>query len=297
MAGYLRSTGFVVVQAPGDADVPIVQAAVDSSRYYDTAVIGDDTDLLVLLCYHGDLSSKKLFFAPEPKSNKAPRIWDIHKLKEKLGQETCHLILFAHAILGCDSTSRIHSVGKGALKKLMTDADFRTSAAVFMLKSASKEEVRVAGEDALLMMYGSSKGGILNELYREVFKKKITTASTFFHPEQLPPTSDAAKFHSYRVFYQVQVWSGDPDSELKAEEWGWKNKDDFLYPLTTDVPPAPRLLLKIVKCSCQLECSSTRCSCFKNGLACTAACKTCKGTACSNSPRIESYNDEENVEA
>ena len=88
LAVYLRSKDFVVVQASSDADVPIVQAAVDSSRYYDTAVIGDDTDLLVLLCYHGDLSSKKLFFAPEPKSSKAPRIWNIHKLKEKQGQET-----------------------------------------------------------------------------------------------------------------------------------------------------------------------------------------------------------------
>ena len=70
----------------------------------------------------------------------------------------------------------------------------------------------------------------------EVFKKKVvTTARTFVHPEQLPPTSDAAKYHSY----QVQEWNGDPDSELIAEEWGWENKDDFLCPLTTDVPQVP----------------------------------------------------------
>ncbi|KAK2705154.1 hypothetical protein QYM36_017262 [Artemia franciscana] len=105
----------------------------------------------------------------------------------------------------------------------------------------------------------------LNELHTEVFKKKVTTASTFVHPEQLPPTSDAAKFYSYSVVYQVQVWSGDPDSKLKAEECGWKNKDDFLYPLTTNPPLAPRLLLKVVKCSCLVECISTRCGCFKNG--------------------------------
>jgi hypothetical protein len=68
---------------------------------------------------------KKLFFAPEPKLEKAPRIWDIHKLNEKLGQKTCHLILFARALSGCGSNSRIHIVGKNhALKKLMADANF-----------------------------------------------------------------------------------------------------------------------------------------------------------------------------
>ena len=48
-AVYHRSNGFVVVQVQGDADVPNEQAAVDSSQYYDTAVTGDDTHLLVLL--------------------------------------------------------------------------------------------------------------------------------------------------------------------------------------------------------------------------------------------------------
>ena len=90
-----------MVLASGDADVQILQAAVDYFWYYDTAFIEDDTDRIVLLRYHDYLSSKKLFFAPRLKS-KAPRIWDIYKLKEKLSQKTCHLILFPHAILGCD---------------------------------------------------------------------------------------------------------------------------------------------------------------------------------------------------
>jgi hypothetical protein len=50
------------------------------------------------------------------------------------------------------------------------------------------------------MIYDSSKGGNFNALRREAFKKKVNS-----YPKQLPPTSDAARFHSYRVFYQVQV--------------------------------------------------------------------------------------------
>jgi hypothetical protein len=44
-----------------------------------------------------------------------------------------------------------------------------------MVKGNSKEEVRVAGEEALLMIYGSSKGENLNELHREVFKMKVNS--------------------------------------------------------------------------------------------------------------------------
>ena len=34
-------------------------------------------------------------------------------LKEKLGQDVCNKIFFIHAILGCDTTSRLHGIGKG----------------------------------------------------------------------------------------------------------------------------------------------------------------------------------------
>ena len=47
-ADHLRAKGVSVSQASGDTDVPIVEAAVASSRYRDTTVVGDDTDLLVL---------------------------------------------------------------------------------------------------------------------------------------------------------------------------------------------------------------------------------------------------------
>ena len=32
-----------------------------------TVLVGDDTDLLVLLCYHANLDSCDIFFRPEPK--------------------------------------------------------------------------------------------------------------------------------------------------------------------------------------------------------------------------------------
>ena len=82
-----------------------------------TVVVGDDTDLLVLLLYHTKLQSFDIFFAPEPKKNSKCRTWDIKKVKAKLGPLICSHILFLHAMLGCDTTSRLYNVGKGTIKK------------------------------------------------------------------------------------------------------------------------------------------------------------------------------------
>jgi len=45
----LRKRNCTVVNAPGDADVLVVKTAVEQSVQCATTVIGEDTDLLVLL--------------------------------------------------------------------------------------------------------------------------------------------------------------------------------------------------------------------------------------------------------
>ena len=102
----------------GDADVQIVKRALEMAEEVDTVLIGDDTDLLVLLLYH-DEPRKNMFFAPEPKKNAKSRVWDIKQVKSDLGSFICKHILFAHAISGSDTTSRLFGLGKGTiLKKL-----------------------------------------------------------------------------------------------------------------------------------------------------------------------------------
>ncbi len=61
--------------ASGDADLLIVLKAIQSATTTNTVLVGDDTDLIVLLCYHASMESHDLFFRPEPKRNtKNPRI-------------------------------------------------------------------------------------------------------------------------------------------------------------------------------------------------------------------------------
>jgi len=59
----LRHKGCHVIQAKADADADIVKAAISVSSYKSTTVIGEDTDLLILLLYHVKVEhSKDLYF-------------------------------------------------------------------------------------------------------------------------------------------------------------------------------------------------------------------------------------------
>ena len=48
---HLSESGCRTLQAEGEADVLIVKTAVDSAVTHPTVLVGDDTDLLVLLCF------------------------------------------------------------------------------------------------------------------------------------------------------------------------------------------------------------------------------------------------------
>ena len=65
-----------------------------------TVLIGDDTDLLILLCYQNNLQSPfNVYLKTKPKndSNKL-RIWNIKCTQEKLGTEICRSILILHTL-------------------------------------------------------------------------------------------------------------------------------------------------------------------------------------------------------
>ena len=121
--------------ASGDADLLIVQKAVQSATTNNTVLVADDTDLIVLLCYHASLESYDIFFRPEPKKNmKKPRIWNIKATEQMLGPDICKHILFIHALLGCDTTSRLYGIRKAtSLTKFKASHTFHEQAEVFHL--------------------------------------------------------------------------------------------------------------------------------------------------------------------
>ena len=99
LSRYLQQANCQVYHSTADADLLIVNKAVESSRTMDTVLVGDDTDLLILLCHHAELDAFDLFFQPEPRANSTKRrSWNVKSVKEKLRQEICRHILFIHAI-------------------------------------------------------------------------------------------------------------------------------------------------------------------------------------------------------
>ena len=65
----LEKSNCKTYHALGDADLLIVQKAVQPATTSKTMLGGEDTDLIVLLCYHASLDSHDLIFHPEPKKN------------------------------------------------------------------------------------------------------------------------------------------------------------------------------------------------------------------------------------
>ena len=235
--------------ASGDTDLLIVQKSVESASAVNTVLVGDDTDLLILLIYHASLDSCSLFLKPEPrKSTKKSLVWNIHAVKKQLGPDICSSILFLHAILGCDTTSQLHGIGKGNSLKKFTDCNhFRDLSVAFNSPSATAEEIVTAGEQVLVSMYNGKPGKTLDYVRYKCFSAKVARNTSHSQPKTLPPTSAAAKLHSLRVYYQAQEWKGARDG-LLPEQWGWRESEEMFVPVTTDLLPVPDDLLCIIRC-------------------------------------------------
>ena len=100
----LTKRGCYVIQSPGDADVDIVKATVERSRHCTTTLVGEDTDLLILLLHYSRTNDLIIYFRSDANKH---RVNNINLLNETLGDDVCNELLFVHAYSGYDSTSRI----------------------------------------------------------------------------------------------------------------------------------------------------------------------------------------------
>ena len=274
----MKKHGVLTKHAEGDADVLIVQEAVNMAVSKVTYVIAEDTDILVLLCHHMKPNSQALCMVSQKPNMKHP-IWNIGEICSQLGEECCKCFPFMHALCGCDTTSRLNNIGKGVVLKKQS-ALFEC-AAPFLSDKSTHEEIREAGERALIHVYNSgSDCESLDELRKKKFQGKVIKSLKSVEVKDLPPTSDAARYHSFRVYYQTQVWLGN--SKIKPDNWGWKINGKSLIPCTMDNSPAPDALLTVIRCRCKGFCDTQHCSCKKHGLYCTDLCEECQDGACIN---------------
>jgi hypothetical protein len=276
LGSEMGKKGIQVTHSLGDADYDIAMTACTIALTMPVVVVGDDTDLLILLQHHFSLSNHEAIYLQT-----TTKLIDVSILKKEMDPDLSHSLLFIHALSGCDTTSKPYGIGKmSAMSKYRV---LNKMAKLFLVADASHEEIEISGNQAIATIYGCKQGSDLNFERASKFTEKVASISGYLPPERLPPTSDAARFHSQRVYLQVQAWQGN---NMEETEWGWvlckTQHESILKPRRMDQPAAPATLLKIVKCNCTGMCAKNTCSCRKNGLKCNLVCGHCKGITCTN---------------
>ncbi|KAJ8890060.1 hypothetical protein PR048_009566 [Dryococelus australis] len=201
--------GCKVFQAEGDTDVDITRAAVISAQENSTTLIGEDTNLLVLLLHYAELYGKPLYFKSDNQSRCIPKVFNINNLKSILGSELCIHLFFLHAFTGCDSISRIYGVSKKTVlpKLLNGDRVLHSCVSAFTLPGKNSADIISLGSQAMAVIFGAKSTSSLATLRYQTLMKKVVTAKSFVHPERLPPTESSTKFHCLRVDYQTMMWT------------------------------------------------------------------------------------------
>ena len=289
LVATLDNAGISCSQSTGDADHLISSTALTAAHIMDRPVIlvGNDTDLLVMLVDKA-IPTMNIFMQF---SSYSLTIYSIIDIQNALHEVAKKHILFANAVTGCDTVSALYGVGKQkALAVLQNDRIDWDVLDVFQQPNSNKDDIAQAGETFILKLYGATQSTTLDR-YRYVrYMKQVSTKSLTsdgFRLELLPPTSAAAKFHSYRTYYTVQQWLGN--DEVVATDRGWHFRDGMLHPIGADRPVAPERVMRIVSCGCKVACGK-RCKCHKAGLFCTVMCSTCNGQTCANVCRDDADN-------
>jgi hypothetical protein len=287
LGASLQTIGCEVVHAAADADVTIVKTAVEWATRKKATLIGEDTDLLVLLCYHAVLEDNDIVFRSDRHVGltRKVKVWSVRKTKTVLGKRICNLHPAVHALTGCDTTSRMFGIGKGAALKKVRSCEVLQNDISHFQECIHQEQVTCVGERIIVALYGGSSVDNLNSLRLRLFTEKAINNRKTVEIHTLPPTSASAKFHCLRARLQIGDWIGE--SKQYPCCWGWKLDNGLFVPVRTDMPPAPSELMAIIRCKCKTNCDSKRCSCRKHGLECSIACKECKGSSCSNSLQNE----------
>ena len=95
----LEDNGIRTLQAESDADVLIVDTAVEMSETTAVGIVGEDVDLIVLFMAKADAHKYIIFIKPgRGKTN------DSLFSSQELQQQGFKDVLFLHAFTGCDTT-------------------------------------------------------------------------------------------------------------------------------------------------------------------------------------------------
>ena len=144
------AANIIVKQADNDADVLIIETAIEQSNATNNSiVVGEDVDLLVLLTARTPIDKIIYFLKP----GKAHQPTEIYSSKSLSAYPKCqNRILFLHAITGCDTTSAFFRKGKTTAFKLFEKRDLTDCAEVFQKIDSSPQDIVTNGICFLLAL-------------------------------------------------------------------------------------------------------------------------------------------------
>ena len=118
------------------------------------------------------MSSHDILFTSHQKSKKNKGVEYQRSKKKQLEPKIIKNIL--HCILGCDTTSCLHGIGKRlSIKKLRENQEFEKVLKVFLKDEVLPNEIIENGEKALLILYNSKGVNSLNVLCHQRFLNKV----------------------------------------------------------------------------------------------------------------------------
>ena len=95
---------------------------------------------------------------------------------------------------------------------------------------------------------------------------RVRTFLTCNKPEEMPPTSNSAKFHILRALSQAFIWRNahvpfleEQSSELISKCFHFV--DNKLVPIMSDQPALSDNVIKLVFCNCKTGCKNKMCAC------------------------------------
>ncbi len=227
---HFQIRGLNVKQSIADADYLIVSTAMCTAqtKCLPVVVVATDTDLLVMLVSQAtsDMDIYMLY------GRQPLLLYYIAEIQTSFHIIKCHL-MFIHATTGCDTVSALYNQGKKkALSLIMAPGNWNYLT-IFSQADSTHDDIARVGESFLLKLYGAIRSESLDNHRYILYARSIRRAplSSGFKLESLPPTTAAAKFHSFRAYHTIQQWQGH---NLPPTEWGWHYREGLLVPIETD---------------------------------------------------------------
>ena len=207
----LQNNGVEVHHAFDDADTLAVITALEKALDSSVSVIADDTAILMFLFYKTETFTYTIFLV----SMITNRIWEIKDSKLKIGTQICESLLIIHAISGCATTSRVHSVGKAlVLKKCLNDNKLLSKMEEFS-KDLTKTEVVDIGLAILLKLLNVKKEkSLMKGGQQSILKKYLHLKRILFIVHKCVVTAEEFHVSTVRKLSMMSDDLNDSDSYL-----------------------------------------------------------------------------------